>query len=369
MDKESKLFYQIALTQINGVGDIIARNLLDIVGDEEMIFKSGKKHLLSIEGISNKLVDEILNPAVLRKAEEELKFIEKNKINTFFFTDAGYPTRLKECIDAPILLYFKGNADLNSKRIISIVGTRKSTDYGNSFCENFMESISLNFPDALIISGLAYGIDIQAHRSALKWDLPTIGVLAHGLDRIYPSLHRRTAIEMLEHGGLITEFSSGTEPDRFNFVRRNRIVAGMADAVIVVESDIKGGSLITAEIANSYNKDVFALPGRITDTYSKGCNKLIGQNKAAMVLSADDFIQQMNWGNTNKQLPRQQELFLDLTDEEQKVHNILSQAESVHVNLLSIEAGIAISQLFSTLLEMEMKGIIKPLPGGMYKLV
>jgi len=370
MDNESKLFYQIALTQINGVGDIIARNLLEIMGSEEAVFKSGRKALMDIKGIASKTVDEILNPDVLRKAEEELKFVEKNKIITYFYTDENYPLRLRECPDAPLLLYYKGNTDLNASKIISIVGTRKSTDYGNSFCDDFLRDISAQVPDALIVSGLAYGIDIQAHRSALKHNLPTVGVLAHGLDRIYPSTHRKTAVQMVGQGGLLTEFKSTTEPDKFNFVRRNRIVAGMADAVIVVESDVKGGSLITADIANSYNKDVFALPGRVTDTYSKGCNKLIVMNKAGVLLSGADFLEQMNWGTSSKDnSPKQKTLFLDLSDEQQQIYNVLSGTETVHVNLLSIETGIPVSQLFFTLFEMEMSGIIKPLPGGVYKLV
>ena len=370
MNQESKLLYRIALTKINGVGTAIARNLLDIVGDEESIFKSGKKSLLKIPNINRKLVDEILNPDVLRRAEEELKFVEKNKIQAFFINDENYPYRLKECTDAPILFYFKGNANFNAKKIISIVGTRKSTVYGNKFCEFFLREIAHYFPDALIISGLAYGIDIQAHKSALVENLPTIGVLAHGLDRIYPAVHRKTAIEMLEKGGLLTEFPSNTEPDRHNFVRRNRIVAGMADAVVVVESASKGGSLITAEIANSYNRDVFAVPGRITDSLSEGCNALITDNKAFILQSTENFIRQMNWDQNKKaKIPKQPSLFLELTGDEQIVYDALLSCDNKHVNLLSIDTGIPVSQLFFTLLEMEMKNVIKPLPGGTYKLV
>lgn len=249
----NKLLYQIALTQIKGVGDIIARNLLTIVGDEEAIFRSSHKSLLSIKGLPRKVVDAILDPTVLKEAETEMHFIEKNNIRPLFINSMEYPSRLRECADAPILLYYKGNTDLNTSHIISIVGTRNATHYGNNFCDSFLKDISEAIPDSLIVSGLAYGIDIQAHRCALARNLSTVGVLAHGLDRIYPTAHRQTAIEMINHGGLLTEFPSKTEPDRYNFVRRNRIVAGMADTLIVVESDIKGGSLITAEIANSYN--------------------------------------------------------------------------------------------------------------------
>ncbi len=366
---QPKLLYQIALTKINGVGDIIAHNLLDILGDEEAVFKSSKKELAAIRGISTKLISEILNADVLIKAEKELEFIEKNKLKTFFIKDADYPQRMKECTDAPILLYFKGNLPLNQTKIIGIVGTRKSTHYGNTFCDNFISELSSHFPDLLIVSGLAYGIDIQAHNSALKARLNTIGVLAHGLDRIYPAVHRKTAIEMIDNGGLLTEFSSGTEPDKFNFVRRNRIIAGMSDAIIVVESDVKGGSLITADIANSYNRDVFAVPGRTTDQLSKGCNKLIAENKAVILNSASDFLAHMNWKNTNKseKPQKQQSLFLDLTEDEQKIFDILSKNDSLHVNLLSMETDIPVSQLFFHLFELEMKGIVTPLPGGQYK--
>lgn len=366
-----KLLYQIALTQINGIGDITARNLLEAVGDEETIFKSSKKALCSIKGLANHLAEEILKPEVLRKAEKELEFVEKNKLQTFFIKDANYPMRLKECADSPTLLYFKGNANLDSQKIISIVGTRKSTHYGDNFCDSFLEEFSKNYPDTLVVSGLAYGIDITTHRACLKHNLPTVGVLAHGLDRIYPATHRKTAVDMLETGGLLTEFPSNTEPDRFNFVRRNRIVAGIADATIVVESDVKGGSLITADIANSYDREVFAVPGRISDPQSKGCNKLIWNNKATILQSASDLIEAMGWGqNTSKSIvPKQQELFLDLSSEEQKIYNALRKADSLHVNLLATEIEIPVSQLFSTLLELEMRGIIKPLPGGAYTLL
>jgi len=368
----SKLFYQIALTQINGVGDIIARNLLEIFQDEEAVFKTNRKTLSSIKGLPSKLIDEILNPEVLKKAEAELAFIEKNKINAYFINNEDYPIRLKECTDAPILLYFKGEANFNPSKVIGIVGTRKSTDYGQSFCDSFLEEISLYYPDTLIMSGLAYGIDIHAHKSALKYNLPTIGVLAHGLDRIYPAVHRKTAVEMLNDGGLITEFPSKTEPDKFNFVRRNRIIAGMSDAIIVVESDVKGGSLITADIANSYNRDVFAVPGRMIDPFSQGCNKLISQNKAAIFESTSEFIELMGWdkkAKTTKNNPQQQSLFLDLTNDEQLIYDLLTKSEFLHVNELSAKSQIPVSSLFFNLLEMEMKGLIKPLPGGQYKVI
>ncbi|MFV0331467.1 MAG: DNA-processing protein DprA [Dysgonomonas sp.] len=370
MQSSDKRLYQIALTQITGVGDIIARKLLQIIGDEEAIFKSNRKSLINT-GISSKIADEILNTKVLERAEKELNFVEKNKISTYFISDKDYPHRLKDCSDAPILLYFKGNVNFNVEKVISIVGTRKSTNYGNSFCDSFLKDISSTFPDTLIVSGLAYGIDIQAHRSALKYNLPTVGVLAHGLDRIYPSVHRQTAKEMIHNGGLLSDFPSETEPDRFNFVKRNRIVAGIADAVIVVESDERGGSLITAEIANSYCKDIFAIPGRMNDKYSQGCNKLISSHKADLFQSTEYFLQQMGWDDEStkkKKAPRQQELFITLTSEEQAIVDSLTANESLHIDTLARELNTPAYSLFSILLDMEMKGIIKNLPGNLYSL-
>lgn len=365
-----KLFYQIALTQINGVGDITARNLLQLFGDPKSLFEAGRKELLAINGISHKTADEILNPEVLEKAEKELEFINRNEIQTFFITEPNYPHRLKECSDAPVLLYHKGNTDLNATKIVSIVGTRNSSPYGNQFCDNFLNELSSAIPDVLIVSGLAYGIDINAHRAALKHNLSTVGVLAHGLDRIYPHAHKETAREMLQSGGLLTEFKSKTEPDKFNFVRRNRIIAGMADAVIVVESGNKGGSLITAEIANSYCTDVFAVPGKISDKHSHGCNNLIANHKADLLLSTEYFLEQMNWDEDSlkkKKIPHQQELFIDLSPEEQKIVDVLNNnPEGIHVDHLAREANIAVYQMFSILLNLEMKSIIKNLPGNMY---
>lgn len=369
MASPDKLLYRIALTQINGVGDILSKMLLQAVGDEEAIFKSSRKSLLAIQGIASKLVDEILNPKVLIRAEKELAFIDKNNISTYFITDEDYPSRLKDCSDSPILFYFKGKANLNAQKIISIVGTRNSTNYGNEFCNTFIQELSSEVNDLLVVSGLAYGIDINAHKAALKNDMPTIGVLAHGLDRIYPHAHRQTAIEMLEKGGLLSDFPSNTEPDKFNFVRRNRIVAGLADATIVVESSAKGGSLITADIANSYCRDVFAVPGKTTDSKSIGCNNLIANHKGDLLASTQYFLQQMGWDkqsvrHANK--PKQQELFIELNNEEQSIVNILSAQDSLHVDQLATHTQIPVYQLFPILLNLELKGVIKNMPGNFY---
>jgi DNA processing protein len=321
-------------------------------------------------GSTKRLISEIRNPEVLRKAEKELEFVIKNNLHLIFYTDEKYPQRLNNCVDAPILMYAKGDVDFNREKVISIVGTRNSTRYGNDFSREFIKELSLKFPDVQIISGLAYGIDICAHRAALENGLSTVAVLGHGLDRIYPYVHRQTAIEITKNGALLTEYPSETNPDGHNFVRRNRIVAGMADATIVMESGTKGGSLITADIANSYFREVFALPGRIHDKMSYGCNKLISENKALLLQNTENFISQMGWEmDERKILPRQTELFHDLTPDEEKVYEILKKDSPKQLNNLSIELNVPLTELLMTLLELEMKNIVTALPGGMYKIV
>jgi len=364
-----KSLYRIALTQIKGVGVMHARNLLKVIGDEEAIFRESVSRLEAIPRISRQLIREIRDPEVLRRSEKELEFITKNNLQLLFFTDPGYPRRLTQCIDAPLLLYAKGNTDFNHEKTISIVGTRNATGYGLDYCKKFIREISSKIPDIQIISGLAYGIDICAHRAALQHGLSTIAVLAHGLDRIYPQLHRNTAVKMLQDGALLTEFPSETNPDKHNFVRRNRIVAGMADAVVVIESGVKGGSLITADIANSYFREVFALPGRVHDKMSTGCNRLISDNKAVLLQSTDDFIAHMGWETKEKEtLPVQQELFPDLSEEGKQIFSALERSGSMHVNKLAIELNTPVPELFMTLLELEVKNLVESLPGGMYKL-
>lgn len=366
-----KLLYRIALTKINGIGDMLARSLLNAVGNEEGIFKSSRKSLLNIPYITSRLVDEIKNSDVMNQAEKELDFVVKNKIKTYFFTDSDYPARLKECPDSPVLFYFKGNANLNAGKIISIVGTRQSSNYGNGFCNEFIKDLSLRIPDVLIVSGLAYGIDVSAHKAALNYKIPTLGILAHGLDRIYPNAHRGIASDMLENGGLLTEFPSNTEPGKFNFVKRNRIIAGLADAVIVVESGNKGGSLITAEIAGSYCRDIFAVPGRLSDTNSSGCNKLIACHKADIFYSTTHFLEQMGWdqpSNQQKNSPVQQSLFVDLTNEEKCILNAIETVDEIHIDNLIIKTGLPAYQILPVLLNLEIKGLIKNMPGNLYKI-
>ncbi len=366
----SDLTYQIGLTLVKGIGNITAKQLLEHLGSAENIFKEKKRILERIPGITSRITDEIANPEVLKKAEKEITFIERNKIEAIFIAHENYPQRLKDCVDSPIILYFKGNCNLNASKIISIVGTRYATNYGREKTAEIIRNIAHIYPDILIVSGLAYGIDIAAHKSALQNNLSTIGVLAHGLDRVYPHQHRNTAIEMLENGGLLTDFMSETNPDKQNFVKRNRIVAGLADCVVVVESASKGGALITANIASAYNRDVFAIPGKTTDLYSQGCNKLIKDKKAALIETSEDILQEMCWCKSEAKKPRiiQQTLALDLLEEEQSVWEILSKTENMHLNILAIELNMPVSKLSVILFEMEMKGFIRCLPGGMYRL-
>ena len=365
-----KRIYQIGLTMINGVGDILARQLLQTIGDAEAVFAEKRQLLERIPGIGSFTAAEIKRPDVLLRAENELSFIEKNQITCFFMTDPDYPARLKECPDAPVLFYFKGKADLNASHIISIVGTRNATDYGYGLTETLIKELSAAFPDLLIVSGLAYGIDICAHRQALKSNLPTVGVLAHGLDRIYPSSHRNTAVEMLQHGGLLTDFPSGTEPEKPNFIRRNRIVAGLADATVVIESAEKGGSLITADIACSYSRDVYCFPGRINDTHSKGCNYLIKENKAGLITSATDLLSALCWTpkpETTKIITSQTELFFPENDLNSEIAAIILKKGEIHINQLALLTDIPVHQLSTLLFELEMNGTVRALPGNIYK--
>ena len=270
------------------------------------------------------------------------------------------------CYDSPTLLYYKGNADLNASKIISIVGTRNNSDYGKVTCENLLQDLAEE--DVLVISGLAFGIDTIAHKASLKNKLKTVGVLAHGLDKIYPAQNKSLAKEMLTHGGLLTDFRSGTKPDRQNFPSRNRIVAGICDALIVIESSIKGGSLISAELANSYNKDVFAIPGRVNDSRSEGCNYLIKNNKSLLITCADDLLHIMNWKEAPKKIKKQRELFIELTPEEKIITDILSQRESIQIDELYFKSGLSSSAAANALLMLEMQGVVSCLPGKIFKL-
>ncbi|MCR4765773.1 MAG: DNA-processing protein DprA [Bacteroidaceae bacterium] len=360
----------IALTLCEGIGHINAKRLIDEMGSATAVFEN-RLHLREIiPDVNQRLIDVLDCPEAFKRAEKELTFAENNHITCLTIKDEAYPSRLRECEDAPTILFFKGHANLNRLHIISMVGTRMATPYGKDFCETFVRDLAFLCPDVMIISGMAYGIDIHSHRAALANHLPTIGVLAHGLDRIYPHKHRKTAIDMLSNGGLLTEYLTGTEPDAYNFVSRNRIVAGMADATIVVESAPKGGSLITASLANTYNKDCFAVPGRINDELSKGCNQLIKENKAALITNAEDFVKAMNW-KTSSAKPEaiQRNLFVDLTPDEELVVNLLKQRGDMHINTLTVDANMPIHKLTTLLFGLEMKGVLKALVGGVYHLL
>ncbi len=359
------LIYQIGISLIPGVGDINGKKLISYCGGAEAVFKEKKQALMKIPGIGFSLVNSILSQKVLERAEEEIGFIEKHKISPLFYTDKKYPQRLKHCIDGPMMIYYKGNADLNSTRIISIVGTRKATEYGKEFCAKLVAD--LTGLDLMVVSGLAYGIDTHAHKSAVKNEMATVGILAHGLDRIYPQVNKSLAEKMVKNGGLLTDFISKTNPDRENFPKRNRIVAGISDATVVIESAIKGGALITANIANSYNRDVFAFPGRVNDHYSEGCNFLIKTNRAALIQSAKDIKYIMQWEPESGKIPKQHKLFKELSQEEELIVNILKENEETSIDYIVLKSKLSMSKIASILLNLEFDGIVKSLPGKMYK--
>lgn len=363
--------YRMALTRLLGIGIIGAHNLLKAAGSATCLFENRKNLSELIPGIAPHIAAAFDAPETLRICEAELRFAEKNQIQCLTEEDEAYPSRLRECSDAPIVLFYRGNADLNQSHVISMVGTRHATEYGKDLCLQFVRQLQELLPDTLIVSGLAYGIDIHAHRASLQQGLETIGVLAHGLDRIYPAAHRGTAAEMLRQGGLLTEFMSGTNPDRQNFIKRNRIIAGMSDATIVVESAEKGGSLITADIAESYHRDCFAFPGRITDPYSAGCNLLIRTNRASLIQSAEELVEAMNWKETTvRPQAIQRQLFPELSEEEEKIIECLKMyPDGMQINTLVVQCNIPVNRMASLLFDMEMKGMVRTLAGGMYRLL
>ena len=364
------MLYQIGLTLIEGIGDVNAKNLLAYCGSPAEVFKQKKSQLQKIPGIGQILATSVFqSKSVLKKAESEIAFIEKYKITPLFFTAENYPTRLKFCTDSPILLYYKGNADLNAEKIVAVVGTRKPSDYGKQLTESLIHDLQQS--GALIVSGLAYGVDVLAHREALDAQLDTVGVLAHGLDRIYPGIHDKIAKRMIKQGGLLTEFMSGTNPDAVNFPKRNRIVAGICDALVVVESKRSGGSLITATIANSYNKDVFAFPGKAGDALAEGGNGLIKQNKASLIESAEDLLYAMQWQTQKTQVPKQKQipLSISLTAEEQKVIELFKVKSSIHMDEICQAAQLPVSKVSALLLQLEFSNLIKSKPGKLFELM
>jgi DNA processing protein len=362
------LHHQIALTFIKNIGSAKAKAIVAHFGSAERVFTVPKSKLLDVPGIGTKSIEQFNRDEALRKADEELKLVEKNGLDVIFYTDERYPKRLKNCYDSPVLLYSKGNADLNAMRIISIVGTRNITDYGRLLCHQLIEELQPY--NVLIVSGLALGVDVCVHKECLKAGIPTVGVLGHGLDMIYPGQNRATAEKMLENGGWLSEYPTGTVPDRMNFPERNRIVAGMADATVVVEAGIKGGALITAEIANSYNRDVFAFPGRLGDEFSEGCNFLVRHNKAALLTNPADLAYSLGWERDDDGKPAASQLILpiNMTNDEQLIFTLIQQHKTpLAIDDLTIKASMPMSQLAMNLLNMEMQGYIRSLPGKTYQ--
>lgn len=362
---ESRKLYEIALTLIQGVGDVVGKKLVAYCGGAEAVFCETKKALTKIPNITESIVDNIMSPNVLKRAEEEIKFVEKNEITPLFYLDSQYPKRLQHCHDSPMLLYYKGKADLNAPKVVGVVGTRNISDYGKYVTENVMEELSAD--NVLIVSGLAYGVDAAAHRAALKYDLATVGVLGHGMQTVYPAENRKLSQKMLEKGGVLTEFISGTKPDRENFPQRNRIVAGMVDCLLVVESALKGGAMITAEIANSYDREVFAVPGRVGDIYSEGCNHLIKINKANLLTNAADIRYIMRWDVDTKVVAKQMRMFRDFSEDEKKIMDVFGDNRTVHLDDIIVGSELPPSKIASVLLSLEFDGILTALPGKRYQ--
>jgi DNA processing protein len=363
------LLYRVALSIVPGIGGVLARNLVAYTGSVEGVFREPVSKLMKIPGIGEINAHRIRDKNVLLRAGDELRFIEKNDIKVLFYLEENYPRRFRNCPDAPVICYVKGNVNLDCVKAISIVGTRNATDYGRQMCDELIRDLAGKGHHFLVVSGLAYGVDIQAHKSSLKYHVPTVGVLGHGLDRLYPAAHARTAKAMSEEGALLTDFPSKTKIDPPNFIRRNRLIAGLSDATIVVESGEKGGALITADIAASYDRDVCAFPGRAGDCYSRGCNDLIKRNIAALIENAADLEYVLGWDDPVKtKAPVQQLLFQELTGDEQLLTDQLKRGEKVHIDQLSSILEMPVSKLSSLLLEMEFKGVIETLPGNLYRL-
>ncbi len=360
-----KLLAILRLQATKNVGAISAKKVIAAVGGVENVFKEKPHVLHKINGIGTQVTQHLFDSVNLKKAEEELNYILKNNIAFSYFLDTDYPQNLKHCIDAPILIFKDGNIDFSNEKIISIVGTRKMSSYGRNFCNQLVEDLKSYNP--IIVSGFAYGVDICAHKAAMNNNLQTIAVLAHGLENIYPKTHKKYIHKVNNNGGFITEFWHNEQPMRENFLKRNRIVAGLSKATIIIESAEKGGSLVTADIANSYNRDVFALSGRTTDVYSKGCNNLIKNNQAHLLTSAEDIVKMLNWDLPKAAKPIQSELFINLNETEQKIYDYLQKNGKQLLDDIAINCELPIYQLSSTLIQLELKGVVKPLPGKMFE--
>jgi DNA processing protein len=363
------LSYQLALTEVPNVGLVQAKILAQYFGEAQKIFKAGQPTLEKIEGIGEVRARSIKRFTDFSQAEKEIKFIEKFNIRPLFITDKHYPQRLLHCYDSPTLLFYKGTADLNAAKVVAIVGTRSHTEYSRKMTDELVQQLSTH--EILIVSGMAFGVDAFAHKASVKNNLATVGVLAHGLNQIYPPEHAGLAKDIMKHGGgLLTEFRSDTIPDKHNFPTRNRIVAGMSDATIVVESGIKGGSMVTAELANGYNKDVFAFPGKVTDAKSAGCNYLIKSNKAVLLTDAQQFLELMGWEDNGQRAigNRQKAIFIELSKEEKIIVDMLNEKDTVHIDEINLRSGLSTSVIAAAILNLELQNVVNGLPGKMYKL-
>ena len=361
----------LALTKVRGVNAALLLQILEVAGSASQLFANiGNIHDM-FPGASAKLIESLSDRSIFECAEKELEFTTSKGIRIISYNSDEYPYRLKECSDAPVVMYTMGNVNLDAVHVVSVVGTRRVTEYGKDICEAFVSDLARLLPDTLIVSGLAYGVDVCAHRAALKAGLPTIGVLAHGLDRIYPSAHRSVAKEMLQNGGVLTEYMSGTDPFKGNFLQRNRIVAGIADATVVVESPSYGGSLVTASLATGYSRDCFAFPGRINDKNSCGCNELIARNRAGLITSAYDFVEAMNWTPQNNSTPdEERELFPLLPPMEESVLELLrDHSDGLQINQIVIALDIPVGIIMSALFELEMKNLVRTVAGGIYRAI
>jgi DNA processing protein len=366
--QEKELLYRIALNMAEGIGPIMARHLVAYLGSPENVFKANIKELVAVENVGPKSAKKLLSPGLMKKAEKEAEFVRKHKIDVLFYTDKDYPARLKHCPDSPVLVYVKGQAQLNSPKVLSVVGTRHATDYGREMCSTLIKELAARgHNELLVVSGLAYGIDICAHQAALDAGLGTVAVMGTGLNTIYPAAHNKYARQIVRQGALLTEYSTQIEIAQKNFVGRNRIVAGLADAMVLVESALDGGGMVTAQIANSYNRDVFAFPGKVWDKYSQGCNRLIKTHRAAVIETAEDIEYIMGWEAKSQDSPKQTELFKDLNNEEKGIVELLAQEQSTldHISRL---CKLPVSKVSSILLSLEFDGIVKSFPGKVYGL-
>jgi DNA processing protein len=362
------LIYQLALASVPGIGYVHAKILIQHFQSAEAIFKAPVRLLERVDGIGTLRAKSIAGFRDFAEAEQEIRFMEKYQVKPLFLNDPAYPKRMQQCYDPPSLLFYKGHADLNAERMVAVVGTRSHSGYGKKVTEELIRQLAEAMPGTCIVSGLAFGIDAVAHRTAIKHGLPTVGVLAHGMGTIYPKEHAVLAKEMMQQGALLTEFNSRKQPDKHHFPIRNRIVAGCCDAVVVVETGVKGGSMITAELANGYNRDVFAVPGRVSDPRSEGCNQLIRENKAALLRSADDLLQWMGWKTVEKRTSMQPRLFPELNATESILVELLRTKEAVHLEEFSFRSGFTPGTLAGALLNLELQQVIESLPGKMYRL-